>query len=149
MSCLKSGGFDLESIVFIVLMSTHAFSELYTLVPLCIYFSCFALLLLSKHHNQKQRREERICLAYGSHSKMKGRQAGARSGTGAEVMEECCLLLASSGFLGCLSYTAQAHLPTDATTCIYQSAIKKTSCTHDHGPIQVILQLNFPLPGRL
>lgn len=107
MSCLKSGGFDLKSIVFVVLKSTHPFLGLYILVLLCIYFSCFAFLLLYKHHNRKPRRKERICLAYSSHSMMKRSQAGAKSGAGAEVMEECCLLLASSGFLSSLSYPAQ------------------------------------------
>lgn len=117
LSCLKSGGFDLKSIVFIVPKSTHAFLGLYIPVLLCVYFSYFTFLLLYKHHNQKQRREERICLAYSSHSMMKGRQAGAKSGTGTEVMEEGCLLLAPSGSLSCLPYTAQARLPTDATAC--------------------------------
>lgn len=79
LSCLKSGDFDLKSIVFIVLKSTHAFLGLYIPVLLCVYFSYFTFLLLYKHHNQKQRREERICLAYSSHSMTKGRQAGAKS----------------------------------------------------------------------
>lgn len=61
------------------------------------------IVVVMKHHGQKQVAEERVCLAYASipQSVIRGslsRNSNREAGAGAEATEECCLLACSSLF---------------------------------------------------